>query len=36
MRNEVYSVLNIEEVEQLLSIQKKLFERVKYLNTESR
>jgi len=36
MRNEVYSVLNIEEVEQLLSIQKKLFDRVKYLNTESR
>ncbi|WP_400263924.1 MarR family winged helix-turn-helix transcriptional regulator [Staphylococcus nepalensis] len=36
MRNEVYSVLNIEEVEQLLSIQKKLFERVKYLNTKSR
>src|SRR5699024_613563 len=36
MRNEVYSVLNTEEVEQLLSIQKKLFERVKYLNTESR
>lgn len=32
MRNEVYSVLDIEEVEQLLSIQKKLFERVKYLN----
>ncbi|HIQ90349.1 MULTISPECIES: MarR family winged helix-turn-helix transcriptional regulator [Staphylococcus] len=36
MRNEVYSVLNTEEVEQLLRIQKKLFERVKYLNTESR
>ena len=36
MRNEVYSVLNTQEVEQLLSIQKKLFERVKYLNTESR
>lgn len=36
MRNEVYSVLNTQEVEQLLSIQKKLFERVKYLNTENR
>ncbi|RIN52131.1 MarR family transcriptional regulator, partial [Staphylococcus simulans] len=36
MRNELYSVLNTQEVEQLLSIQKKLFERVKYLNTKSR
>lgn len=34
LRNEVYSVLNTEEVEQLLSIQKKLFEHVKYLNTK--
>lgn len=36
MRNEVYSILNTGEVEQLLSIQEKLFERVKHLNAERR
>lgn len=36
MRNEVYSVLNTEEVEQLLNIQRKLYERVKQLNKDDK
>ncbi|GGI43223.1 MarR family winged helix-turn-helix transcriptional regulator [Mammaliicoccus stepanovicii] len=36
MRNEVYSVLNTDEVNQLLNIQKKLYERVKQLNADNK
>ncbi|MBW0762788.1 MarR family winged helix-turn-helix transcriptional regulator [Mammaliicoccus lentus] len=36
MRNEVYSVLNNEEVSQLLNIQRKLYERVKQLNKDDK
>ena len=36
MRNEVYSVLNTEEVKQLLNIQRKLYERVKQLNKDDK
>lgn len=36
MRNEVYSVLNTDEVEQLLNIQRKLYERVKQLNKDDK
>ena len=36
MRNEVYSVLNNDEVSQLLNIQRKLYERVKQLNKDDK